>query len=90
LLEDQIHKARAGANKYIRLRGSPAKCSLAIDEQEGDDHVLSRNGQKLLLLDPRIWERFRGVTIDCEDTPKGRALRFRSRRKHARSPETRE
>jgi hypothetical protein len=78
-LKKRLAKVNAGPNRFIRLRGSPSKCTLTVDRQRDEDFVLSRNGSGALLFDPATHQKFHGIMIDCVESSKGRKLKFRSR-----------
>lgn len=78
-LKKRLADTQAGPRQLIRLRGSPSKCAMTIGSQRDGDHVVSRNGAGVLLLDRATHKRFRGFVIDCVESPKGRKLKFRSK-----------
>ncbi|MSQ11692.1 MAG: hypothetical protein EXR48_03215 [Dehalococcoidia bacterium] len=84
LLKQLLERRRGGPNQVLRvIVNATGKLVLALDTQRKGDHLISYQGDPLMVVAPKLQERLTTRRLDSVETQKGRSwLLTKSAPKH--------
>ena len=55
----------------------PSRLGIALDKENENDHVVeSDDGVKVLLIEPRLAQKLKGMVLDYQEKPQGKGFRI--------------